>query len=133
LNARARIPKLRRIDMKLRRSTCVTIVAMLICATTVALAKSGGSGTVHLPYDTTLGGSHLASGSYKVQWVTHSPEATVSFMHKSKVMATAEGKVVDRGKRYASNMVVYLHTDNGGREIQELRFEGSSQVIVFKE
>ncbi len=93
--------------MKLRKTLSVTIVAVAFMVLVGASAKAKESGNVLLPYDATVAGSHLASGSYNVQWQTHSPEATVSFLHGNKVVATAEGKVVDRGKKYQSNEVVY--------------------------
>ena len=72
-------------------------------------------------------------GSYSITWETHSPAATVSFLQKGKVVATAEGKVVDRGTKYPSNEVVFAATADGGRQVQEIRFRGSSEVIVFVE
>jgi hypothetical protein len=39
----------------------------------------------------------------------------------------------DRGRRYESSEVVYKKNPNGSRVIQEIRFAGSSEVIVFNE
>lgn len=119
--------------MKLKKTLSVTIVAVAIMVLVGASAKAKESRNMILPYDATVAGSHLASGSYNVQLQTHSPEATVSFLHGSKVVATAEGKVVDRGKKFQSNEVVYDQTGNGARVIHEIRFRGSSEVIVFSE
>ena len=119
--------------MRLRKTLSVTIFAMAFFVAAAAAAKAKDSRNVVLHYDATVAGSHLASGNYNVQWQTHSPEATVTFMRGSKVVATAEGKVVDRGKKYLSNEVVYNLTPDGGRVIQEIRFRGSSEVIVFHE
>jgi hypothetical protein len=96
-----------------------------------AAAKPKDAKSVLLHSNVTVAGSHLASGSYDVQWQTHSPEATVSFMHGNRVVATVEGKVVDHGTPYLSNEVVYGVAPNGAREIQEIRFKGSSEVIDF--
>jgi hypothetical protein len=124
---------LRRMEMKLRKTLCVTIgaVGFLVLAGSVATAKD--SRNIVLGHDVTIGGSHLASGEYSVLWETHSPAATVSFLRKGKVVATAEGKVVDRGTRYRANEIVYNEAGNGARMIQEIRFRGSSEVIVFNE
>lgn len=119
--------------MKLRRTLSVTIVAMALTIAASVTAPAKDSGNMQLHYDVTVAGSHLPRGSYNVRWQTHSPEATVSFLQGSKVVATAEGKVVDRGTKYWSDEVVYHETDNGARRILELRFGGSSQVIVFTE
>ncbi|MFZ0960745.1 MAG: hypothetical protein WAO35_07540 [Terriglobia bacterium] len=119
--------------MKLRKTLCVTIVAMAFIFAASAPAPAMDSGNVLVHYDVTVAGSHLPSGSYNIRWETHSPEATVSFLHRNKVVATAQGKIVDRGRKYSSNEVVYYVTDNGARQIQEIRFGGSSEVIVFAE
>ena len=119
--------------MRLAKSLGVTIVAMFFLVAVSAAAKPRDSKGVILHFDATVAGSHLASGNYNVKWETHSPEATVSFMKGSKVVATVEGKVVDRGKSYPADEVVYDEAANGSREIREIRFRGSSEVIVFQD
>ena len=119
--------------MNLKRSLCVTIVTMMFFVAAGTAAESRGSGNAVIHYDATAAGSHLASGSYNIEWQTHSPEATVTFFRGHNVMATAEGKVVDRGTTYPSNQVVYNENPDGSRTIQEIRFKGSSEVIVFNE
>ena len=85
----------------------LTIVAMAFVVAVAAAAKVKDSRDVLLRFDATIAGSQLRSGVYNVQYQTHSPEATVSFPQGNKVVATAEGKVVDRGSKYSSNEVVY--------------------------
>lgn len=119
--------------MSLKRILSVSIVAVAFVVAAAAAAQAKDSKDIVLHYDTTIAGSHLASGDYSVSWVTHSPEATVSFLHGRKVVATAEGKVVDRGKTYSANEVVYNVTPDGAHAIAEIRFRGSSEVIVFNE
>ncbi|MGA2982425.1 MAG: hypothetical protein ABSG32_01350 [Terriglobia bacterium] len=119
--------------MRLRKTLSVTIIAMALFVAASAAAKAKDSRDVRLNYDATVAGSHLASGVYNIKWETHSPQATVSFLQGNKVVATAEGKVVDRGKKYQDNQIVYNEAGNGGRKIQEIRFRGSSEVIVFND
>ena len=119
--------------MKLSRTLCGIIGTMAFLVLAGAAANAKDSRNVVLGHDATVAGSHLASGEYNIQWETHSPAATVSFLRKGKVVATAEGKVVDRGTRYPASSVVYTITANGGRAIQEIRFQGLSEVIVFNE
>ena len=119
--------------MKMRMIWGLTTMALALIVTAGAQAKAKNSRDVLVPYDGALAGSHLASGRYDVQWVTHSPEATVTFQQSSKVVMTAEGKVVDRGSKYANNQVIYDEKADGARTIQEIRFKGSSEVIVFNQ
>lgn len=122
--------------MKMRKSLCVSIVTMALFVAAGLAASSRGSGYAVIHYNVTVAGAPLASGGYSVNWQTHSPEATVTFsqkslLQKSKVAVTVTGRVVNRGASYASNQVVYSEGSNGTRTIEELRFKGSSQVIVF--
>jgi hypothetical protein len=122
--------------MDLRRSLGIRGLGVSLVALTfvaVAAAKPKDSKDLVLRYEATIAGAHLASGDYNVSWKTHSPEATITFMQGKKVVATVEGKVVDRGTRYSVNQVLYTEGQGGGRQIQEIRFRGSSEVIVFTE
>jgi hypothetical protein len=120
--------------MNVRKSLCVTIIALAV--TMIAFGagvEARYSKSMLLPYDATVAGSHLTGGNYDIKWATHSPAATVTFVRKSKVVATAEGTVVDCGTRYPSNGVVYTVSDDGSRLLRELRFKDSSEVIVFNQ
>ena len=119
--------------MTLKKIVQFAMIALAFTMAIGALAKSKDVTSVVLNHDATIAGSHLASGKYNVQWQTHSPAATVTFSQGSKVLATAEGKVVDRGTKYGFDEVVYDQTADGSRVIQEIRFKGSSEVIVFNE
>ena len=119
--------------MSARKSLSVSMVALAFVLAAAAAAAAKDSRSIILHYDATIAGSQLKSGDYNISWQTHSPEATVTFAHGRKVVATAEGKVVDRGTTYSANEVVYNLTPSGGHVIQEIRFRGSSQVIVFNE
>ena len=119
--------------MKMKKTLWLTIVGMAVFVAAGAAANAKGSRNVTLAHKATVAGAPLTSGEYRVQWETHSPQATVSFLHKGKVVATAEGKVVDRGTKYSSNEVVYSVAADGGREVQEIRFGGANEVIVFNE
>jgi hypothetical protein len=119
--------------MKLRKHLGVGLIAIACLVATSAAAKAKDFRNIVLRSDATVAGAHLASGNYNVQWQTHSPQATVSFMQGSKVVATAEGKVVDHGTKCLSNEVVFDETADGGRVIREIRFKGSSEVIEFNE
>jgi len=117
--------------MKLAKTLSLTIVAMAFFVAVAAAAKPKDYRSVVLHSNATVAGAHLASGTYSVQWQTHSPEATVSFSQGSKVVATAEGKLVDSGSKYESNEVMYDEAPGGGRVIREIRFKGSSEVLEF--
>ncbi|HEV2177643.1 MAG TPA: hypothetical protein VGW33_10655 [Terriglobia bacterium] len=79
----------------------------------------------------TISGTQVPAGEYDVRWVSHSPEATVTFEKRHNVVATAEGKWVDRHNKYGQNAVVLEANPDGSRSIVELRFKGMSEALVF--
>jgi hypothetical protein len=49
------------------------------------------------------------------------------------VVLSTEGKFEDRGKKYHTNTVVYDTGSDGNSTISEIRFAGSSEVLVFNQ
>jgi len=119
--------------MDIRRYLGMSIqaAALLLAFTLPGLAKD--SRTVTLNRDVVLSGKTLPAGQYVVRWVTHSPQAIVEFARDHKVLLSTEGKFEDRGKKYDSNMIVYETAADGAATISEIRFAGSSQVLVFNQ
>lgn len=107
----------------------VLILAVLAVAGIPALAKD--SQTVTLRYGAVLNGKTLSAGKYTVQWETHSPQATVQFLRRQTVIATAEGAVEQRDKIYDQDTVVYNSAPDGSKSVVEIRFGGSNKVLVF--
>jgi hypothetical protein len=54
-------------------------------------------------------------------------------MQKKGVVATVEGKWVDRDTKYEANAVVYSNNPDGSRTILEVRFAGLKGALVFGE
>jgi uncharacterized protein YfaP (DUF2135 family) len=105
--------------------------AILLMAALSAVAQNAR--TLKVPYSASVNGKQLAAGEYKVTWETHSPEATVNFAQKREVVATVEGKWVDRETKYEANAVVYSNNPDGSRTILEVRFAGLKGALVFGE
>lgn len=86
-----------------------------------------------LPFRTevTLNGNKLPAGFYEINWVSHSPEATVTFVRAGQVMVTAMGKWVDRDTKYTTDALVYSNNADGSHTLLEIRFAGRKQALVF--
>lgn len=106
-------------------------LAMLLMATPSVFARNVRS--LRVAYAASLNGKQIPSGEYKVSWETHSPEATVTLEQKQEVVATVQGKWVDRPAKYESNAVVYATNPDGSRTILEIRFGGLKGALVFAE
>ncbi len=107
------------------------LLAIFLVASASALAKNSRS--FNLTYSASLNGTQLAAGEYRVTWESHSPGATVTFTNSKNVVATAQGKLVERDVKYERNAVVYETNADGSRIITEIRFGGTKQAIVFGE
>jgi len=112
--------------------TSVLALALVVIASAPAFAIN--SRKLALRHDVVLKGTRLDAGDYTVRRENHSARATVSVSKKHNIVATAEAKLVDRGTTYDRNAVVYDTSTDGTRTVREMRFAGSSQVIVvFRE
>jgi len=118
----------------MRRSylgTSILVLALVLTASAPAFALN--SKMLTLRYDMVLKGTHLQAGQYTVRWESRSPTATVTVSNEKGILVTVEGQLVDRGTKFSRNAVVARTSVDGTRTITEIRFAGSSQVIVFNE
>jgi len=118
----------------MRRSylgTSILVLALVLTASIPAFALN--SKMLTLRYDMVLKGTHLPAGQYTVRWEGRSSTAAVTVSNEKGILATVEGQLVDRGTKFSRNAVVAHTSADGTRTITEIRFAGSSQVIVFNE
>jgi hypothetical protein len=115
-----------------RFSKSIMAVLIVILAASVS-ASAGNSRSFSFESPLTLNGADIAPGYYTIDWVSHSPEATVKFTKNGQVVATAAGKWVERDTKYRQDSVVYATNADGSRRLVELRFAGMKQALVFGE
>jgi hypothetical protein len=108
-------------------------VALAILLTASLWAAAANSHTLSFRTPVKLNGAEMTPGFYEVQWVSHSPEAMVTFKRNGQVVATAAGKLVERDVKSPADSVVYSNNADGTHTLKELRFGGSKQVLVFGE
>lgn len=119
--------------MRLRKMLAVTFcTAALLSAVNLQAARSKTQ-NVFVPFAGTVAGTHLASGQYHVKCETSGATAKLTFVLNRKVIATVEGKVVNRSEHYSMNQVIYNTKPDGTRTITEIRFTHPDQAIVFKD
>ena len=109
----------------------VLVLALVLSASAPAFAKNKCN--VTLPQDAVLLGTPLQAGNYTISWESHSTSATVTVSKRKQVLATAEAKLVERGKEYNQNAVVLDMHNDGSNTIREIRPAGSRYAIVFYE
>ena len=109
----------------------VISVVMVLAYGIPGFAKN--SRTVAISQSVVVSGTTLPAGEYAVRWQGQSSQASVEFVKDKKVVASAQCKFEDRGKKYDSSTVIYATSPDGSNAISEIRFAGSSEVLVFSE
>src|SRR3954468_14064284 len=107
--------------------------AMAILLTTSCALHAGGPKTsqnFNLENAVNVNGQALKAGDVDVRWVTHSPQATVTFVQRKSTL-TADGVFVVRPEKAASDAVVYRINPDGSKSLLELQFAGSNKVLSF--
>jgi hypothetical protein len=117
--------------MKVQKQAGILTALLVLFLFTSVAGVAKDSRKLTLGHAATVNGTQLAPGNYQVSWVTHSPEAKVTFTQHKKVAATAEGKWVERQNIYDNDGVVYDNNPDGSRTIVEIRFAGMNQVLTF--
>jgi len=102
----------------------------LLLATGIPAAAKN-SRTINVDHAIVLQGKNLPAGQYKVEWQTHSPEATVNLSRDRKLVVTTEGRIEQRDKTNYCDSVVYDTAPDGSMTLREIRFARSNKVLVF--
>ncbi len=112
------------------KSRKLSLLMFVVLAVNLS-AWANNSKTLSLRTEVTLNGSKLSTGYYEIRWVSHSPEATVSFVRAGHETVTAMGKWVARGAKYTTDAFVYTNNPDGSHTLLEIRFAGQKQALVF--
>src|SRR3954471_22208576 len=107
--------------------------AIAILLTTSCAVHAGGPKTsqnFNLENALNVNGQTLKAGDVDVRWVTHSPQATVTFVQRKSTF-TADGVFVTRQEKAERDAVVYRINPDGSRSLIELQFGGSNKVLSF--
>jgi len=118
-------------DIRKHLGTVSLTVALVFASGIPSLAKE--SRKLALNQDALLSGTTLPAGKYIVRWEAHSPRATVEFARGHQVVLSTECKLEDRGTKYSSDSVLYDTAADGTKSVSEIRFAGSSEVLVFNQ
>ena len=116
-----------------RNSLGVSVLVLALVLTAGAPAFANNARNVTLHHDMVLLGTPLQAGEYAISWASHSATATVTVSRKKDVLATVEGKLVERGKKHDRNAILFDTNADGTRTVREIRLAGTRQVLVFSE
>ncbi len=113
-----------------------TVSKSLVMGLALLLASSAFAATkanLHLNNPTTVNGTKLKPGDYKLEWDGTGPDVQVSIMQGKTVLAKTTGKVVDLSSPAANSAAVVTHNGDGTANLSGARFEGKKFALELGE
>ena len=104
-------------------------LALLLASSAFAASKAD----LHLNNPTSINGTKLKPGDYKLVWDGTGPDVEVSIMQGKTVLAKAPAKLVDLSSPAANNAAVVKRNDDGTTALAGARFEGKKFAIELGE
>ena len=109
-----------------------TVSKSLMMGLALLLASSAFAGTkadLVLQSPTTVNGTKLKAGEYKLQWDGTGPNVEVSITQGKTVVAKVPAKVVDLKAPSQNNAAVVKNNDDGTSTLAGARFEGKKFAL----
>ena len=116
-----------------RKIFIVSVAFLILLAVAPIIAAEKGSGRFVVPRTLVVAGTEIKEGEYDVNWVSHSPEATVEFTPIGKSQGVkVRGKIEEVNDKFDSNSIGIAKDPAGRGVIKELQFGGKKMKIVFE-
>jgi hypothetical protein len=104
-------------------------VALLLASGAFAATKAN----LTLSHSTTVNGTKLKAGDYKLEWDGSGPEVQVSIVQGKNVVAKVPAKVVEMDKNAQNDSTVLKNNDDGTTSLTEARFAGKKFSLKLGE
>jgi hypothetical protein len=100
-------------------------LALLLASSAFAVTKA----SLNLQNPTTISGTKLKAGDYKLEWDGSGPNVEVSIMQGRNVLAKVQAKVVDLNSPSANNAAVVIKNNDGTSTLSGARFAGKKFAL----
>ena len=100
-------------------------LALLLASSAFAATKA----SLSLQNPTTINGTKLNAGDYKLEWDGSGPNVEVSFVKGKTVVAKVPAKLVDLQSAAQNNAAVILKNGDGSTTLTGARFEGKKFAL----
>lgn len=100
-------------------------LALLLASSAFAATK----GHLALQSPTTVNGTQLKAGDYKLQWEGTGPEVQVSIIQGKKVLATVPAKIVELKTRALNDSATVSNNNDGTSSLAAVRFAGKTTSL----
>ena len=117
--------------MKFATVTKSLVVGLALTLASSAFAASKANLTLNNP--TSINGTSLKPGEYKLQWDGNGPNVEVSIMQGKKVVAKVPAKVVDLNQSSANDAALLKQNSDGTTTLAGARFQGKKFALELGE
>jgi hypothetical protein len=119
-------------EMKLKRAVLACGLAFGLVGL-VRAETARKSMDVSILSDTSLNGTTIPAGRYKIAWTEQSSETDVSVSKNGKVVAQAHAKIVELKAPAFDDSIVSRRDAKGTESLVEIRFRGKKNALVISE
>jgi hypothetical protein len=117
--------------MKFATVTKSLVVGLALTFASSAFAASKANLTLNNP--TSINGTKLKAGDYKLEWDGSGPNVEVSIMQGKKVVAKVPAKVVDLNQSSANDAALLKQNSDGTTTLAGARFQGKKFALELGE
>jgi len=113
--------------MKFATVSKSVVMGLALLLATGAFAATKASLTLNNP--TSINGTKLKAGDYKLEWDGSGPNVEVSIVQGKNVVAKVPGKVVDLDNASGINAAVLRQNNDGSTSLAGARFQGKKFAL----
>jgi hypothetical protein len=113
--------------MKFATVSKTVVMGLALLLTSSAFAATKANLTLNNP--TTVNGTKLKAGEYKLEWDGTGPNVQVNVLQGKKVVVTVPAKVVDLPTPSQNDAAVINHNDDGTTSLAGARFQGKKFAL----
>jgi hypothetical protein len=106
-------------------------LGLALLLATSAFAANKGSLQIQEP--TSVNGTKLAPGDYKIEWDGTGPSVELSIMQGKKVIAKVPAHVVDLTRPAQNDAAVVKNSEDGTKTLSEVRLSGKKFAFAVGE
>ena len=117
--------------MKFATVTKSLVMGLVLLLAGSAFAASKASLTLN--HETTVNGTKLKAGDYKLQWDGSGPDVEVSIVQGKNVIAKVPAKLVDLNSNASNDAAVIKNNSDGSSTLAGVRFAGKKYALELGE
>jgi hypothetical protein len=117
--------------MKFASVSKILVVGLALVLASSAFAASKANLTLNNP--TSINGTHLKAGDYRLEWDGSGPNVEVSIVQGKKVITKVPAKIVDLDKAPSNDAALTKDNGDGTTSLSGVRFHGKKFALELGE